>query len=240
MKIKNTVDQYIEQLDSLLPYPKYKKEGILEEFRIDAELAIKDSDNSDPYTVFGAPRDVAKNLSQGYDWGTQRASWKSRILAYIIDVMIKVLFIIIAAVGLLVALLILFPEKTFQWFDSPDWFSQDGLQVGPDLTLSQGAILFILFLLFFGSCILVILGYEIVLERVFSKTIGKKLLRLMAVDNSGIQLTWTQAVIRNLSKIFDLLLIDVVLGMILEKQDPQKTQKQKGMDILAETIVVKT
>ncbi|MFX1514739.1 MAG: hypothetical protein ACFFC6_00375, partial [Promethearchaeota archaeon] len=51
-------------------------------------------------------------------------------------------------------------------------------------------------------------------------------------------ITWTQAVIRNLSKIFALLLLDVVLGMILKKQNPEKTQKQRGMDILAETIVV--
>ncbi|MHA2247239.1 MAG: hypothetical protein ACXADY_20000 [Candidatus Hodarchaeales archaeon] len=37
----------------------------------------------------------------------------------------------------------------------------------------------------------------------------------------------------------DLLLFDVIVGLILEKQNPEKTQKQKGMDILAETIVVK-
>lgn len=239
MKMKNTIDKYIEQIDRLLPYPKDKKEGILEEFRIDAKLAIKDSDNSDPHTVFGSPRDVAKNLSQGFDWGTQRASWKTRTLAFIIDVMIKVVFIIITAVGLLGILWILFKEKIFVWFDSIDWFYQNGLHIGPDLALTEWIILFILFLFFFGSIILIVASYEVLLERVFSKTIGKKLLGLMVVDKSGIRITWTQAVIRNLSKIFDLLLLDVVLGMILEKQDPEKTQKQRGMDILAETIVVK-
>jgi hypothetical protein len=92
--MKDTVDQYIKQLDWLLPYPKIKKEGILEEFQIDIQLAMKDSDKNDPYIVFGSPRDVAKNLSQGHDWGTQRASWKIRTLAFIIDVIIQITFII--------------------------------------------------------------------------------------------------------------------------------------------------
>ncbi|MFX0184580.1 MAG: RDD family protein [Candidatus Hodarchaeota archaeon] len=246
--MRNTVDHYIEQLDGLLPYPKHKKEGLLEEFRIDAQLAMKDSDNDDAYTVFGSPRDVAKNLSQGHDWGTQRASWKSRTLAFIIDVMIQVAFIVIAAVGFFLIFLILFPdEAVFQWFnwpgDSPDWLwtREEGWSewvIGEGLTLTQGIFVLILVLFFIGSFLSVIIGYEVVLERVFSQTIGKKLLGLMVVDQSGIRITWIQAVIRNLSKVFDLLLLDAVLGMILEKQDPEKTQKQRGMDILAETIVV--
>lgn len=247
--MNNIVDQYIKQLDGLLPYPKYKKEGILEEFRIDAQLAMKDSNEVDPYAVFGAPRDVAKNLSQGYDWGTQRASWKSRTLAFLIDIMIKITFFIIAAVGLFFIFLALFPdEAVLRWFnqsgDSPYlfWNPEEGWGawvIEEGLTLTQGIIVLILLLFFLGSCIFFLAAYEVILERIFSQTIGKKVLGLMVVDQSGIRITWTQAVIRNLSKIFDLLLLDVVLGMILEKQNPEKTQKQRGMDILAETIVVK-
>ncbi|MFX1283500.1 MAG: RDD family protein [Promethearchaeota archaeon] len=246
--MKNTVDHYIEQLDRLLPYPKDKKEGILEEFRIDAQLAMKDSNETDPYAAFGSPRDVAKNLSQGHDWGTQRASWKIRTLALIIDVMIQVAFIVIAIISFFLIFLILFPdEAVLRWFnssgDSPDWFwtREEGWSewvIGEGLTLTQGIIVLILYLFLISSCLVVLIGYEIVLERVFSRTIGKKWLGLMVVDQSGIRITWTQAVIRNLSKIFHLLLLDVVLGMILEKQDPKKTRKQRGMDILAETIVV--
>ncbi|MFX1548544.1 MAG: RDD family protein [Promethearchaeota archaeon] len=246
--MKITFDQYLEQLDWLLPYPKIKKEGILEEFRIDAEFAMKDSNNDDPHSVFGSPHDVAKNLNQGYDWGTQRASWKIRTLAFIIDVIIQVTFLIFYfSAGIILILSIFFPfGDVLHWFDSHDWFRTEWAKTewvttafGTELPLTQGIILVILLLCFFGSVLSFIIGYEIVLERVFSRTIGKKLLGLMVVDTSGIRITWTQAIIRNLSKIFDLLPFDVVLGMILEKQNPNKTQKQKGLDILAETIVVK-
>jgi len=50
-----------------------------------------------------------------------------------------------------------------------------------------------------------------------------------------------QAIIRNLSKIVlgEFLILDTVLGMILERQTPERTHYQRGLDILAETIVIK-
>lgn len=155
--------------------------------------------------------------------------------------MIQIVLLTTAAVGVLLGLLIACPGKNvFQMFNRSDWPIRPWHEwiYEEGLTLNQGIILLILLLLFVVSVILILI-YEVVLERVFSRTIGKKVMGLMVVDKSGIQITWAQAVIRNLSKIFELLLSDVVLGMILENQDLKRTQKQRGMDILADTIVVK-
>ncbi|MHA1947136.1 MAG: RDD family protein, partial [Candidatus Hodarchaeales archaeon] len=221
---------------------------ILEEFRTDALFAMKDSDKNDPYEVFGSPRDVAKDLSQGHDWGTQRASWMSRTLAFIIDVTLQFTFLLFYfSISIILILAIFFPVgDVFHWFDSGNWYKTNWIRTewvttafGTDLPIDQGFLLLIILIFFFGSVLLYIVSYGVVLERIYSKTIGKKLMGLMVVDKSGIRITWTQAIIRNLSKIFDVLFLDVVLGMILEKQNPEKTQKQKGMDVLAETIVIK-
>ena len=87
-----------------------------------------------------------------------------------------------------------------------------------------------------------ILGYNAILEYYFGATIGKKILNLSVVDQTGLRITWKQAIVRNFSKIIvseEFLPLDVILGMILEKMDPEKARKQRGLDILAETIVIK-
>jgi len=64
---------------------------------------------------------------------------------------------------------------------------------------------------------------------------------LIVVDESGIRITWQQAIIRNLTKTFistEFLILDVILGIGLEKQDPQKAKKQRSLDVLAETMVI--
>ncbi len=79
-------------------------------------------------------------------------------------------------------------------------------------------------------------------EGLFSTTQGKKLFNLTVVDESGIKVKWSQVIIRNITKLgfsSQFLVFDLILGLILEKQYPEKTQKQRGMDRLAETVVMK-
>ncbi len=105
----------------------------------------------------------------------------------------------------------------------------------------QGQITTILSLVIITPATVVFCAYNIILEHFFSATIGKWLLKLRVVDQSGIRMVARQSIIRNLSKIVlgEFLILDVVLGMILEKQTPDRTQNQRGLDILAETIVIK-
>jgi uncharacterized RDD family membrane protein YckC len=77
--------------------------------------------------------------------------------------------------------------------------------------------------------------HQMITERYFSTTLGKKLLGLIVSDHSGIRITWSQAITRNLSKaIPGLILPELIIRKYIE------TDKfQRPLDRVAETIVVK-
>ena len=81
--------------------------------------------------------------------------------------------------------------------------------------------------------------YFIVSEQSASTTLGKRLLNLKVVDESGIKITWTQSFIRNVTKVPFLttfLGFDVLFGIISEKT---RGRKQRSLDFVAGTIVIK-
>lgn len=74
--------------------------------------------------------------------------------------------------------------------------------------------------------------YFPLLEARFGKTLGKHLMKIRVVDESGRPLQLRQAIIRRLSFYFDLLALDALFI-------PFTDRKQRGLDIIAKTIVVK-
>ncbi len=240
--MKDPIVHYIEQIDRLLPYPKAKKEEVIEELLLDLKATMKDSDAKIPSTVFGTPRDVAKNLSLSQDWGTERAGWGRRIIAFGIDITIQFTIIVIYFLTGFFFLLSMFMsvEEITQLFEEA--FIEGSASFNQEFTVFEILIFFGFLMFLTASSGLFLLSYSVVLERYFSATIGKKIFGLMVVDESGIRISWQQAIIRNLTKIFlgtEFLLFDIILGIVLEKQDPEKARNQRGLDILAETIVVK-
>lgn len=232
----NQIDLYIKEVSRLLPYPKSKKKEALDELRIDVQAAMKDSEGETPSMVFGTPFDVAKNVSQGHDWHNKRARWRTRLFAWMIDLIIEgSLIIIFLGVGFLILIMTVIPyDDLIQEFSN--WGSGT-------FTFSARVLLMTIFITFLTIVtVIILIGYNAVLEYYFGATVGKKLLNLAVVDQTGIRITWKQAIIRNFSKILiseELLPFDVILGMILEHLDPEKTRNQRGLDILAETIVIK-
>ena len=109
------------------------------------------------------------------------------------------------------------------------------------LSSSQGQFVTFLSFLTILPASMAFLLYNIVLEHYFSATIGKKVFNLVVVDHSGLKMHGRQVIIRNLSKIVlgEFLILDTFLGMILERQTPERTHFQRGLDILAETIVIR-
>jgi uncharacterized RDD family membrane protein YckC len=81
-----------------------------------------------------------------------------------------------------------------------------------------------------------IFGFSLIyfplLEARFGRTLGKHVMRIRVVDESGRPIRLGQAIIRRLSYYFDLLVLDAIFVPFTER-------KQRGLDILAKTIVVK-
>lgn len=91
-----------------------------------------------------------------------------------------------------------------------------------------GAFLIVLVMLaMFGFGLL----YFPLLEKRFGKTLGKHLMRIRVVDESGRPITLGQAIIRRLSFYFDLLALDAIFVPFTER-------KQRAFDLVARTIVV--
>ena len=213
-KMFNPIEFYIQKISKLLPYPRSVKNSILESLEQDIVEAMKDTSNPDPVEVFGDPYTVAKNLSQSKDWGTSPVGFGIRTVAYWIDFFLS-----------LIACIILIIPSVFI--------------IGPNVVYETNPIMFIIefVLLILGliSGIFIFFCYPVLLEGLFSTTIGKKLFGLIVIDVSGIRITWKQAIIRNLPKTqAEFLFFDVLIGKYM-----QKTNNQRALDQVAETLVVR-
>ncbi|MFX0152602.1 MAG: RDD family protein, partial [Candidatus Hodarchaeota archaeon] len=201
------IDSYIQKIDDWLPYPRTKKELVLERLKAEIAEAIQDTEQEDPVQVFGNPYQVAKDVSSGQDWDMERSSYSDRAMAFVIDTIIQ-------TIGIVAGVLI--------W--SRTMFTP--LYNTAKLTL----ILISLFIFLIPYVLVWTVGYFILFEKVTSKTPGKALLGLTVCDVSGVRITWSQAIIRNLTKVDSLiLLIEVIIGIV------QKTDFQRPLDIVANT-----
>lgn len=231
------INRYIVEISRLLPYPKSLKEEALDDLKVDVQSALDDSVDKSPATVFGTPLDVAKNVIQGQEWHNNRAGWTIRFSAWVIDLFLKLaLGFIILGIGFLIMMVFIPFDELMQEFSKWETSSFEAI-----IATSKGQMVTILSFFTIILAASVFMLYNIVLEHYFSTTIGKKLFHLVVVDHSGLKMKGRQAIIRNLSKIVlgEFLILDTVLGMILERQTPERTHYQRGLDILAETIVIK-
>jgi uncharacterized RDD family membrane protein YckC len=244
--MSDTIDHYIEQIDKLLPYPSSKKEDVLEELRFDVEETMRNSEKKNPSIIFGAPRDVAKSLCLSQDWIYEYVGWIRRTLAFIIDSVIQFavflcLFFSFWTGFRSILSLFMSGEEIGQIFrvTIPREFS---LTLGFTVLNSNPTFFFTFTVFVLFTSIIVFLFYSVALEHLFSTTIGKKTFGMKVVDESGIRITWKQALIRNFTKSYfflEILIFDIILGMVLERQEPKKGRKQRGLDILAKTLVIK-
>ncbi|MHA1944633.1 MAG: RDD family protein [Candidatus Hodarchaeales archaeon] len=234
---KQEIYNYIDEISRLLPYPKSLKEEVLNDLKIDVQSALDDSIEKSPTKVFGTPVEVANNVIHGQEWYKNRAGWKIRFMAWGIDLFLKLgLGFLILAIGFIIMILFVPLDELLQEFSKWETSSIEII-----LSSTTGQLVTILSFLVIVPATMVFFLYNIVLEYYFSATVGKKLFRLVTVDHSGLKMQGRQVIIRNLSKIVlgEFLILDTVLGMILERQTPERTHYQRGLDILAETIVIK-
>ncbi|MFX1514865.1 MAG: RDD family protein [Promethearchaeota archaeon] len=213
-QVLDPIDGYIREINSLLPYPEALKTPVLAELKRDVQDAMG-TEKRPPSVVFGSPVEVAKNLSIAQNWGIKSASWISRFIAYIIDmaslVAVYAIFVIFQHI------LIGFHLEDIEWYEMKIPFG----------------------LLFAGiPMVIFILGYFIIAEKTFSTTLGKKLLGLIVVDESGINISWAQSLIRNTPKVpflSSFLPLDFLFGVLSEKT---RGRKQRVLDFVAGTKVI--
>ena len=234
-KLSDPISSYIKEIDRLLPYSKENKKPVLNELRQEVQDALK-NDNKAPHLVFGSPSEVAKNLSTSHDWKTMPAGWGIRTHAFAIDCN---LIIGLCLFYLIFGFVLVLRIDLWQFLTFTE-LSKVFDELRGDLELGTFLILGLLGLFYALGAAIIYSAYFIVLEKIFSATIGKKLLGLQAVDVSGIRLTWKQAIVRNFTKlpgIAEFLPFDIILGILMNERG--QGEYQKATDILAETIVVK-
>jgi uncharacterized RDD family membrane protein YckC len=232
------INSYINDVSRLLPYSDSLKKEAIDELRIDVQTAMEDTDKDSPTKVFGEPLEVAKNICESQDWHKERATWLARFLAWFIDLIIKYFTIFAIMVSLFLFLVILIPYNDLL-AEFSKWEADSY-----EITFVSIMLLIIISIITIISFSFMV-AYNILLEGYFSTTIGKKLFNLVVVDHTGCKVTWKQAIIRNLSKIVTIdfvpmiIPMDTLIGIIIEKIDAEKANKQRGFDLLAETIVIK-
>ena len=208
------IESYIKKIDNLLPYSKSTKLKTLERLKSDVLESLKDANTKDPFIVFGDPKKVAQDVGKSQNWTNNRASYKKRTLAILIDTFIQYIAILL---GFII------------------WFNFIGYNIGDTTFQPKDELLAVLTLVFIllPYTLLWIVGYFIILERLFNTTPGKFVLGILVVDESGIRINWFQSIIRNLSKSQILLLIiETIIGYI------EKTNHQRPLDVVAKTIVI--
>ncbi len=220
-EMKEHVDQYIQLIDQLLPYPRVIKSEALRELTLDVSEAWDDlaSQHPDPEErfqalmyQFGTPEEVAKNLCQANEWHQCRVGFFPRTIAYFVD----------GILSLILAVMTTIPIYVFHATEEPS-------------NLLELAFRLLILLTFGTLSSLVFIGYFVIFEGKYSTTPGKWLLKLKVVSEFGIKITWQQAIIRNFTRIRgELLLLDLLIGKFVMKLD-----RQRAMDKLAQTIVIK-
>ncbi len=182
----------------------------------------------------GSPDEVDAAFFAAHRALADRAEWAPRILAYLIDAVILAI-----VVGMLTAPLM--------WLAMPWGFGDGGFHCemhmgGWDCHGGDTAtgIPIPWFLAPFAALAGVLtwaiyVGYFAVFEKLRGQTPGKMVLRLEAVTTEGTPLEWSDAILRNLTKLnWVLVFLDFLLGWLAYRDDEQRLS-----DRFVETMVVR-
>ncbi|MHA2232259.1 MAG: RDD family protein [Candidatus Hodarchaeales archaeon] len=257
-----TETEFIEQVRSWLPPQVMEEDGWLQELRQNLGAAYKNTSIALPagerwqkvFSEFGTPQRVAEDLLSSQADKLIRASYSRRGLAYLID-------LIFTNSLLFISFLLQFIVFEFLWdvyhFVPVKIVISDITWYDLNLTSFTQAFLMLYFLLVEGAKlnfdwnpismllhyailsliialnVVLVVGYFAILEAHYGGTIGKRLLRLRVVSETGIRITWQQAMTRNLSKFASqFLFLDLFVGWF------QKTDRQRALDLVSKTLVI--
>ncbi len=211
-KLEDDLRIKIKNVNKLLPYPQKAKENLINNYFQDLKEEIGESDEIPPDLLINS-RQIAKQLAKSQEWPIINASLIKRSIAYIIDLFFSLFF---GIMGLIIYFFLIN-------LADPNFYSTERPLL-PAMTI---------FLITMSIPLYTMLFYPFLSEGFFSKTIGKKLTGLIVINDDKLKITWNQALIRSLTKVFPLLLFfESFIGFY------QIRNSQRIMDSIANTIVI--
>jgi len=167
---------------------------------------------------------TAESYMKSYASTLSRAGFWPRLVAYIIDNIVLGVTILILVIPMLLLMVLL--NVPFSKSSDYSWVGTHS----PAVLVVFFSVAFITVL----SAVIVALGYYIVLEGHFGYTLGKYLLGLRVLRTDGTRIGYKEALLRNLSKyINNLIILDALIMLIFFNKE-----KQRGFDKIANTMVV--
>lgn len=184
--------------------------------REDVEAALADSED---------PKEVASGYMKAYVSSLARAGILSRSMAFIIDIILLIITVLVVIGLLTLPLIPVFPGG-FMFNGSSD----DGI------TFSNPIAGIVFSSIWAIGVLVTTIFYFVVLEGRFGYTPGKWLLGLRVLKEDGTRIGYVDSLLRNLPKLLgssSVLVLDALLMVILFRKD-----RQRGFDKIARTIVV--
>jgi uncharacterized RDD family membrane protein YckC len=173
-----------------------------------------------------SPRETGDSIMKSYAMNLKRAGFWPRLAAFIIDsiILCGLVFIVMTPI---IAFILLTGMPTEDAANEA-WF----YALSPEMEL----LFLITVVTVLPAFLIVILGYYLGLEGYFGRTPGKALLGLRVLRLDGTKIGFKEAILRNLSKYNNVLIvIDVLIMLVFFNKE-----KQRGSDRIADTMVVHT
>jgi uncharacterized RDD family membrane protein YckC len=172
-----------------------------------------------------SPRETADCFMKSYAGTLKRAGFWPRLAAFVVDN--AILFVLVIAVML--------PMFAAMWLLGLSPWEPASYELWTDsMSLLNSVILTIVVSAVSISALIILFGYYIVLEGHFGYTVGKYVMGLRVLRTDGTKIGYKEAILRNLSKYNNYLIVfDVLIMLIFFHKE-----KQRGFDRIANTMVV--
>ncbi len=206
------IDTYIQSVMRNIHAPATQRERIESDLRSHLQEASSEGEPAQNVIArMGDPIQVAGEFMA--EMPLRYAAFWRRVAAFTIDLL--VIFAVAAVLALVaVGALNLLPRNPI----GLDW--------------AAGALLIAFGFGTAAACLGMILLYFPILEGRFGQTLGKRLLGIWVLQETGLPIGYKQALLRRLSYYFELLAVDALFIPFTEKH-------QRAFDIVARTVVIR-
>ena len=209
----NLADQYVQKVMDLIYAPKEDAERIRADLQAHLQEALSGGEDMAALVErMGDPREVAAEFMR--EVPLVYAGFWRRLAAFLIDAVVMSIFGLIAGAAMI-------------WLSNNVPEHPSGLWQN---VVGGAEILFVLVTA--NACIAILLAYFPILEGRFGQTLGKRILGTVVLSEDGLPAGYGKALLRRLSFYFEFLPFDALFIFFTPK-------RQRGIDILAKTIVVR-